>query len=203
MDVPNRSRRSLGLRRRINARLATMGIHTVLELRNASPTAIRAQFGVVMERTCEELRGVSCLELEEVAPPKQQIMSSRSFGKPVECIEELRKAVATYVGRAAEKLRLQGSVSGQCMCSSKQTRSRKSSGMIDEAYKNAILTAQASWRYRQGITSVKSEPSRMRWLWTGGRRDSMKIRPGRWLKGWRIWLLCGPLCEQRVEQTVQ
>ena len=101
-----------GVGRRINARLATMGIQSVLDLRNASPKAIRAQFGVVMERTCEELRGVSCLELEEIAPPKQQIMSSRSFGKPVECIEELQEAVATYVGRAAEKLRQQGSVSG-------------------------------------------------------------------------------------------
>lgn len=80
-----------------------MDIQTVLDLRNASPKAIRAQFGVVMERTCEELRGVPCLELEEIAPPKQQIMSSRSFGKPVECIEELQEAVTTYVGRAAEK----------------------------------------------------------------------------------------------------
>ena len=101
-----------GVGRRINVRLAAMGIQTVLELRNASPKAIRAQFGVVMERTCEELRGVSCLELEEIAPPKKQIMSSRSFGKPVECIEELQEAVATYVGRAAEKLLQQGSVSG-------------------------------------------------------------------------------------------
>lgn len=101
-----------GVGRRINARLAAMGIQTVLDLRNASPKAIRAQFGVVVERTCEELRGVSCLDLEEIAPPKQQIMSSRSFGRPVECIEELQEAVATYVGRAAEKLRQQGSVSG-------------------------------------------------------------------------------------------
>jgi len=101
-----------GVGRRINARLAAMGIHTVLDLRNTSPKTIRAQFGVVMERTCEELRGVSCLELEEIAPPKQQIMSSRSFGKPVECIEDLQEAVATYVGRAAEKLRQQGSMSG-------------------------------------------------------------------------------------------
>lgn len=101
-----------GVGRRINARLAPMGIQTVLDLRNASPKAIRAQFGVVMERTCEELRGVSCQELEEIAPPKQQIMSSRSFGKPVECVEELQEAVATYIGRAAEKLRQQGSVSG-------------------------------------------------------------------------------------------
>lgn len=101
-----------GVGRQINARLAAMGIHTVLDLRNASPKEIRSQIGVVMERTCEELRGVPCIELEDVAPSKQQIMSSRSFGKSVECIEELREAVATYVGRAAEKLRHQGSVSG-------------------------------------------------------------------------------------------
>ena len=101
-----------GVGRRISARLQALGIHTVLDLRNASPKEIRAQFGVVMERTCNELRGVSCLELEDVAPPKQQIMSSRSFGSPVESIEELGEAVATYVARAAEKLRRQGSAAG-------------------------------------------------------------------------------------------
>ena len=101
-----------GVGRRINQRLAAMGIETVLDLRNASPKTIRTQFGVVMERTCEELRGISCLELEDVAPPKKQIMSSRSFGAPVECIEELQESVATYVERAAEKLRRQGSEAG-------------------------------------------------------------------------------------------
>lgn len=100
-----------GVGRRINQRLAVMGIHTVLDLRNTTPKQIRAQFGVVLERTCEELRGTSCLELEDIAPPKQQIMSSRSFGTTVESIEELREAVASYVARAAEKLRRQGSVS--------------------------------------------------------------------------------------------
>jgi DNA polymerase V len=99
-----------GVGRRIYPRLATMGIRTVLDLRNACPKAIRGHFGVVMERTCEELRGVPCLQLEDVAPNKQQIMSSRSFGAPVESAEELGAAVSTYVARAAEKLRHQGSV---------------------------------------------------------------------------------------------
>lgn len=79
---------------------------------NASPKQMRAQFGVVMERTCNELRGISCLELEDVMPPKQQIMSSRSFGAPVETIEELRESVASYLASAAEKLRRQNSVAG-------------------------------------------------------------------------------------------
>lgn len=101
-----------GVGSRIRKRLAGMGIDTVLDLRNASPKQMRAQFGVVMERTCNELRGISCLELEDVMPPKQQIMSSRSFGAPVESIEELRESVASYLASAAEKLRRQNSVAG-------------------------------------------------------------------------------------------
>jgi DNA polymerase V len=100
-----------GVGRRIAKRLNAMGVETVLDLRHASLKEIRAQFGVVMERTCNELRGISCLDLEDVAPAKQQIMSSRSFGSPVVTLDELREAVASYVSRAAEKLRTQASVS--------------------------------------------------------------------------------------------
>ncbi len=100
-----------GVGGRIARRLEAMGIHTVLDLRNASPKEMRRHFGVVMERTCNELRGISCLALEDVAGPKQQIMSSRSFGRPVETIEELRESLASYLSRAAEKLRKQQSVS--------------------------------------------------------------------------------------------
>jgi hypothetical protein len=47
-----------------------------------------------------------------VAPAKQQIMSSRSFGNYVYGLEPLKEAVASYVAIAAEKLRGQGSVAG-------------------------------------------------------------------------------------------
>ena len=99
-----------GVGPRLAPRLKEMGIQSVLDLRNASPKTLRSHFGVVMERVCSELRGISCLELEQVAPSKQQIMSSRSFGHSVEALDELREAVASYVGRAAAKLRQQGSV---------------------------------------------------------------------------------------------
>jgi DNA polymerase V len=100
-----------GVGGRIARRLEVMGIQTVLELRNASPKEMRRHFGVVMERTCNELRGISCLALDDIAQPKQQIMSSRSFGRPVETIEELRESLASYLSRATEKLRMQQSVS--------------------------------------------------------------------------------------------
>ena len=104
-----------GVGRKIEARLAYMGISTVLQLRDADPEMIRSKFSVVLERTVRELRGVSCLDLEEVAPDKQQIMCSRSFGQYVDDREQLGEVVASYVSRAAEKLRNQDSLAGALM----------------------------------------------------------------------------------------
>jgi DNA polymerase V len=94
-----------GVGRRTVDPLARIGIHSVLDLRNTPPKAIRAQFGVVLERTVSELRGAPCLELEDVAPAKQQILSSRSFGAPITRIEELREAVAYHAENVGMKLR--------------------------------------------------------------------------------------------------
>lgn len=60
----------------IGAKLCTTGIGTVQDLKEASPSAMRAHFGVVLERTCRELRSLSCLELEEVTPPRKEIVSA-------------------------------------------------------------------------------------------------------------------------------
>ena len=101
-----------GIGRRLSERLTRMGIETVKDLRDADTKTVRRQFGVVVERTVLELRGVSCLDLEEVAQAKQEIVSSRSFGKLVVKLDDLQQAVASYTVRAAEKLRRQHSVAG-------------------------------------------------------------------------------------------
>jgi DNA polymerase V len=101
-----------GVGRQIKARLAAMGIQTVRQLRDADAETIRARFSVVLERTVCELRGESCLDLQEVVPDKQQIMSSRSFGTLVYERADLEEAVASYIAKAAEKLRAQDSLAG-------------------------------------------------------------------------------------------
>ncbi|EGA38246.1 DNA polymerase V subunit UmuC [Salmonella enterica subsp. enterica serovar Montevideo str. IA_2010008282] len=58
----------------------------------------------MLERTVRELRGEPCLELEEFAPAKQEIVCSRSFGERVTDYEEMRQAIYSYAARAAEKL---------------------------------------------------------------------------------------------------
>jgi DNA polymerase V len=101
-----------GVGRKINEKLAAMGIHTVRQLRDADAETLRSRFSVVLERTIRELRGVSCLDLQEVVPDRQQIISSRSFGTLVYELDDLEEAVASYVSRAAEKLRSQDSLAG-------------------------------------------------------------------------------------------
>jgi DNA polymerase V len=101
-----------GVGKQIAKKLKAQHIHSVFDLLQVSPQAMRQQFGVVMERLCYELRGISCLQLEEVAPAKQQIIASRSFGKLVTSQTELAESVATHTARAAEKLRSQNSTTG-------------------------------------------------------------------------------------------
>jgi DNA polymerase V len=101
-----------GVGRRSTSRLQQMGINSVLELKRSPAKRVRAEFGVVMERIVAELNGVACLELDDVTPPRQQIICSRSFGVPVALLADLEQAVVAYTSRAAEKLRGQHSLAG-------------------------------------------------------------------------------------------
>lgn len=85
-----------GVGDKLTARLEAMGIHTIRQLWECDPKTIRSRVSVVLERTVMELRGVSCIDLEEVVPEKQQIMCSRSFGSLIYTHEELAEAVASY-----------------------------------------------------------------------------------------------------------
>lgn len=96
-----------GVGRKLAPKLNALGINTVLDLKQADPERLRQQFSVVMEKTIRELNGTVCIELEEVAPPKKQIVSSRSFGHPVRDYNSLAESITLYISRAAEKLRKQ------------------------------------------------------------------------------------------------
>ena len=99
-----------GVGKRMKAHLASMGICKAMDLAQADARTLREKFSVVIEKTARELAGVSCLELAEADPPKQEICCSRMFGERQTTIEPIKEAVATYTQRAAEKLRAQGSL---------------------------------------------------------------------------------------------
>lgn len=94
-----------GVGRRISKKLNAMGVITAKDLSEQSTYIIRKHFNVVLERTVRELRGEPCLELEEFAPTKQQIVCSRSFSSRITEYNYMRQAVCSFAERAAEKLR--------------------------------------------------------------------------------------------------
>jgi DNA polymerase V len=96
-----------GIAGRLAARLQAIGINTPLDLKRGDPRLIRERLGVVTMRLALELRGVPCLSLERDIPDRKSIMASRSFGRSVTTLAEMREAVASYTVRASEKLRRQ------------------------------------------------------------------------------------------------
>ncbi len=94
-----------GIGRQLAKRLARRGIATALDLKNADTAWARKALSVTGMRTVLELRGFPCVRLETPPPSRRHIVRSRSFGRPVAAVGEMREAIATHAARAAEKLR--------------------------------------------------------------------------------------------------
>jgi len=94
-----------GVGRKYARLLEAHGRRTALDLKNAPDAWVRRAMTVRGLMTVWELRGRSCLPLEEAPAPRQSVLVSRCFGRPVRTFQELAEAVCAYAGRAAEKLR--------------------------------------------------------------------------------------------------
>ena len=93
-----------GIGRKISVKLAELGITTARQLRDAEPEWIKRRFSVVLMRTVLELRGESCLELEEPEESRKSLMCGRSFGTPLKKLEDIRPALTHFVQNAAARL---------------------------------------------------------------------------------------------------
>ncbi len=102
-----------GVGRQLSRWCRLRGISNARQLRDMASGELRAKAGVVGLRLQLELQGVSCLPLEEGPSAKRETCVSRSFSRTISDELELRQAVASYVVRAAEKLRRQRQRSGR------------------------------------------------------------------------------------------
>ena len=99
-----------GVGRSYAAKLINWGITSAWELRNMPEEWAHSNMGgVVGVRLIRELRGQPAIVMEEELANKKMIATTRMFGRPVTALHELKEAVATYISRAAEKLRRQAS----------------------------------------------------------------------------------------------
>lgn len=94
------------------AKLAAQGIKTAAELRDM-PLALGRKIGtVVLERLVAELRGIPCVDFEDVPPQRKGMAVTRSAGTPMTSFDVLAQAITAHATRAAEKLRQHGLVAG-------------------------------------------------------------------------------------------
>lgn len=124
-----------GIGRNLSRRLKGHGIFTPLQFKNCSDTWIQKSFSVVLLKTALELRGVSCLPLDEVEAPNKSITCSRSFGAPVTTLFQLEEAISSYTARAAEKLREQD------LCARYLTVYLTTSPFIEDPYSNSATAS--------------------------------------------------------------
>ncbi|MBD8556927.1 Y-family DNA polymerase [Rhizobium sp. CFBP 8762] len=102
-----------GVGRQTQAKLHAQGINTVAQLRDMPFPLARKIGSVVLERTVAELRGVRCMDLQDVEPQRKGTAVTRSAGEPMVTFDQLMQAVTAHATRAAQKLRRHGLVANQ------------------------------------------------------------------------------------------
>jgi len=97
-----------GVGRRYAEMLRQSSITTARDLKYADDDWVRRRMTIQGLRTVMELRGIDCLGFQDRPAPPGSILSSRSFGTPVEEVDHLREALVEYISIAAAKLRCRG-----------------------------------------------------------------------------------------------
>lgn len=102
-----------GVGKQYAAKLEPLGIRTAFDFSMLPKDWFRSNMGgVVGLRLFAELNGSPSILVEEQLSSKKIVSCSRRFGMPLTDFSQIREAVATYITRAAEKLRRQYSVTG-------------------------------------------------------------------------------------------
>lgn len=101
-----------GIGRQHSARLKKMGVNMAADLLRVPEDWMRSNMSVVGQRLLNELKGISCIPLEEAVPAKQNICTSRSFGKLLTDLAHIKEAVASHAAKCAAKLRRENTCAG-------------------------------------------------------------------------------------------
>lgn len=97
-----------GVGRANASKLFNLGITSGWELATMREEWAYANLGgVVGVRLIRELKGEPSVDMKKELIEKKMIATTRMFGNPVDNIDDIKEAVATYTSRAAEKLRRQ------------------------------------------------------------------------------------------------
>ncbi|MEA1972813.1 MAG: Y-family DNA polymerase [Candidatus Cloacimonadota bacterium] len=104
-----------GVGRKNSEKLHKNGYHTALDLITANEWWMKSAFTIVGLKTLRELKGIPQSNLTSEIPNRKSIVSSRSFGQPVEDFENMRQSIIFHTTIAVRKLRKQNLVASSIM----------------------------------------------------------------------------------------
>ncbi|MCW8916788.1 MAG: Y-family DNA polymerase [Magnetovibrio sp.] len=102
-----------GVGRQWGKRFPSVGVYTALDFTRQPKHWVRKKMGISGARMQMELQGQACFDLDSQPTDRKSCVSSRSFAKTVEDLDQLKDAVATFAARAGERLRQGSLVAGQ------------------------------------------------------------------------------------------
>ena len=94
-----------GIGNKLSKFLIKNNIYNAYEFIKQDNRWVRKNMNVLGLKTKMELNGISCYELENSFKQRKSCCVSRSFGKKITSLKNMREAVSTYISRAAEKIR--------------------------------------------------------------------------------------------------
>ena len=94
-----------GVGRQLSKKLISHGIFNARLLKNCENSWIRKIMNINGLKTVSELREISCLQLEETSATRKSCCTTRSFGSPLNKIQDIEQAVITFARRATERIR--------------------------------------------------------------------------------------------------
>ncbi|ENV33270.1 Y-family DNA polymerase [Acinetobacter gerneri] len=102
-----------GIGRKISKQLKAYAIESCYDLTFANEHHLSRQFSVLIGRTIRELKGQSCIALDDPDIPSKRILSSRSFASALSDKDILKQAMIFHLKRAHTRLRAQQQL---CAC---------------------------------------------------------------------------------------
>lgn len=94
-----------GIGAKTQACLQKKNVHTAWDFISLSDHYLKKELSVIGFRIALELRGISCVQLEEVREKKKSISTAKSFASPLFLLDDIQEVLARYTAEVAEELR--------------------------------------------------------------------------------------------------
>ncbi len=146
-----------GIGKQSEIKLKALGIRSAYDFKHyKNDKLIQKILTKVGRQIQDELRFKNCINLELEAKNKKQIISSRSFGKSVTKLSELKEAMSSHISRASEKLRRQNSSAQSLSIFIDTNRYKNTPQTFDSVNIKFISPTQSTFKFiREGLHALE------------------------------------------------